>query len=97
ELAEILAQHPGSDPGAPDGLAGYAASREQDREGVIGFTDALVRAFSSNRPLLAAARDAGLLLFDVLPPAKRALARVSLGFGTRTPRLARGLSLKEYP
>lgn len=97
ELAEILAQHPGGDPGAADRLAAYAASREQDREGVIGFTDALVRAFSSNRPLLAAARDAGLLLFDVLPPAKRALARVSLGFGTRTPRLARGLSLKEFP
>ena len=27
------------------------------------------------------ARDAGLLLFDLLPPAKRALSRVSLGFG----------------
>jgi hypothetical protein len=34
-----------------------------------------------------------LLLFDLAPPAKRALARVSAGFGGRTPRLARGLSL----
>ncbi len=93
ELAEALAQSAGSDPGAPDRLAAYAATREQDRAGVIGFTDSLVRLFGSNRPLLAAARDAGLLLFDLLPPAKRALARVSLGFGARAPRLARGLPL----
>jgi 2-octaprenyl-6-methoxyphenol hydroxylase len=90
-LAELLAQDAGADPGAPERLAAYAEEREQDRGGVIGFTDTLVRAFSSNRPLLAAARDAGLLLFDLLPPAKRALARVSLGFGNRSPRLARGL------
>lgn len=93
ELAQVLAQSVGGDAGAPERLATYAASREQDRDGVIGFTDTLVRVFGSNRPLLAAARDAGLLLFDVLPPAKRALARVSLGFGARAPRLARGLPL----
>ena len=63
------------------------------------FTDTLVRAFSSEHPAGAAARDAGLLLFDLLPPAKRALSRVSLGFGARTPRLARGRSLagRELP
>jgi hypothetical protein len=33
------------------------------------------------------------LLFDLLPPAKRALARVSLGFGVRSARLERGLPL----
>ena len=33
----------------------------------------------------------GLLAFDLLPPAKRALSRVSLGFGARAPRLTRGL------
>lgn len=97
ELAEILAQDPGSDPGAPEKLSAYAAIREQDREGVIGFTDTLVRVFGSERPLLKSARDAGLLLFDLLPPAKRALARVSLGFGARAPRLARGLPLTQAP
>ncbi len=90
-LAEMLAQ--GGDPGDAARLAHYATDREADRRGVIGFTDALVRVFGSNRPLLATARDAGLLMFDLLPPAKRALARVSLGFGPRTPRLARGLPL----
>jgi 2-octaprenyl-6-methoxyphenol hydroxylase len=93
ELAEALAADPRGDAGAPQRLARYAASREQDRAGVIGFTDTLVRVFGSGHPAVAAARDAGLLLFDLLPPAKRALARVSLGFGARSPRLPRGLPL----
>jgi 2-octaprenyl-6-methoxyphenol hydroxylase len=73
-------------------LAQYAALREADRDGVVRFTDALVRMFSTDHPVAAAGRDLGLLLFDLLPPAKRALSRVSLGFGARTPRLARGLA-----
>lgn len=89
ELAEMLCTSP-ADPGSPGLLAEYGARRQQDRQGVIGFTDTLVRVFSTAHPLVAAARDAGLLLFDVLPPAKEALSRVSLGFGRRTPRLARG-------
>jgi 2-octaprenyl-6-methoxyphenol hydroxylase len=93
ELADVLAEDLAADPGAPARLAQYAARRGQDRGGVVGFTDALVRVFGSSHPLVTAARDAGLLLFDLLPPAKRALARVSLGFGTRSARLARGLPL----
>jgi hypothetical protein len=42
---------------------------------------------------VASLRDLGLLLFDMLPPAKRALSRVSSGFGGRSPRLTRGLPL----
>jgi 2-polyprenyl-6-methoxyphenol hydroxylase-like FAD-dependent oxidoreductase len=83
-----------ADMGAASLLAQFEASRAADRDGVIAFTDTLVRAFSSNHPLLGRARDAGLLLFDLLPPAKRALGRVSLGFGQRTPRLARGRNLR---
>ena len=90
DLAELLAACP-ADPGSAQLLAQYTAQRRADREGVIGFTDTLVRMFSTSHPAVAMARDAGLLLFDVLPPAKRALSRVSLGFGARAPRLARGL------
>jgi 2-octaprenyl-6-methoxyphenol hydroxylase len=96
ELAELLHAAAASadvDVGAADLLAPFAAARAKDRDGVIGFTDTLVRVFSSEHRLAAAARDAGLLLFDLLPPAKRALSRVSLGFGARTGRLARGLPL----
>jgi 2-octaprenyl-6-methoxyphenol hydroxylase len=91
-LAEMLAGASGVDIGAPGWLAGFEAGRSTDRGGVVQFTDALVRLFGSRHPLVASARDAGLLLFDVLPPAKRALSRVSLGFGARAPRMARGLS-----
>jgi 2-octaprenyl-6-methoxyphenol hydroxylase len=96
ELAELLAAALVSgapDPGAEQLLAQYAAARAADRDGVIGFTDTLVRVFSSEHRLAALARDAGLLLFDLLPPAKRAMSRVSLGFGERSTRLARGLPL----
>jgi 2-octaprenyl-6-methoxyphenol hydroxylase len=92
ELAELLVAAP-VDVGADTMLAEFAARRAADRDGVVAFTDTLVRMFSSEHALAAAARDAGLLLFDLLPPAKRALSRVSLGFGKHTPRLARGLAL----
>jgi 2-octaprenyl-6-methoxyphenol hydroxylase len=91
ELAELLMAH-GADPGAPGLLAQFDSQRTADRDGVIRFTDTLVRVFSDQRPAVAGLRDAGLLLFDLMPPAKRALSRISLGFG-RAPRLARGMPL----
>jgi 2-octaprenyl-6-methoxyphenol hydroxylase len=92
-LAELLAEGD-ADPGDPELLARFGAGREADRDGVVRFTDTLVRTFSDPRPLVGGLRDAGLLLFDLLPPAKHALSRVSLGFGRTTPRLARGLPLR---
>ena len=91
-LAELLAEE--GDPGAPQLLERFAQGRALDRRGVTRFTDGLIRLFGDARPPVRLARDAGLLLFDLLPPAKRALARVSLGFGGRTPRMARGLPLR---
>lgn len=93
ELAEALAAAPQADIGSRQWLDAFASQRMRDRDGVVRFTDALVRVFGSEHPAIAAARDAGLLLFDLLPPAKRALSRVSLGFGSRSARLARGLPL----
>jgi 2-octaprenyl-6-methoxyphenol hydroxylase len=91
-LAERVVQD--GDPGAPALLASFAQERAADRRGVTRFTDGLIRMFGDTRAPVRWARDAGLLLFDLLPPAKSALARVSLGFGGRTPRLARGLPLR---
>jgi 2-octaprenyl-6-methoxyphenol hydroxylase len=91
-LAELVAEE--GDPGAPELLERFAQGRELDRRGVTRFTDGLIRLFGDRRAPVRLARDAGLLLFDLLPPAKRALARVSLGFGGRTPRMARGLPLR---
>jgi hypothetical protein len=49
-----------------------------------------VKLFGDERPGVPWARDLGLLLFDLSPTAKRALSRLSWGFGGRAPRLARG-------
>ncbi|HEX4242477.1 MAG TPA: 2-octaprenyl-6-methoxyphenyl hydroxylase [Steroidobacteraceae bacterium] len=98
-LAEIIADRrrdPDFDPGAPDTLASYDAWRARDRGGVIAFTDTLVRAFSSPLGLVGRARNLGLLAFDLLPPAKSALSRLSTGAapGARVPKLARGVALR---
>lgn len=92
-LAEVIANASG-DPGSPELLERFSAWRARDRRGVVGFTDSLVKLFGDRRFGVAALRDLGLLLFDLTPPAKGALARVSGGFGGPTPRLARGLPVR---
>jgi 2-octaprenyl-6-methoxyphenol hydroxylase len=92
-LAEVLANAAG-DLGAPQLLARFAAWRSGDRGGVVRFTDGLVKLFGDTRPGMGLLRNLGLLAFDLTPPAKSALARVSLGFGGQSPRLARGLPVR---
>ncbi|HVC31489.1 MAG TPA: FAD-dependent monooxygenase, partial [Steroidobacteraceae bacterium] len=91
-LAEVIAGAVG-DVGSAELLRKFADSRASDRGGVVRFTDCLVKLFGSRTPGVSLVRNLGLLAFDLSPPAKRALARVSLGFGGPTPRLARGLPL----
>jgi 2-octaprenyl-6-methoxyphenol hydroxylase len=45
---------------------------------VINFTDSLVKLFSNQHLSLAAARNSGLALFDLIPGAKKQLARALL-------------------
>jgi 2-octaprenyl-6-methoxyphenol hydroxylase len=92
-LAEVIVNAAG-DPGSPQLLERFTAWRARDRRGVVRFTDNLVRLFADGRFGVAALRDLGLLLFDLAPPAKGALARVSAGFGGPAPRLARGLPVR---
>ena len=92
-LAEVIANAQG-DVGAPELLRSFGAWRAHDREGVTRFTDALVKLFADTRPGVPLLRNLGLLMFDLVPPAKGALARVSAGFGGPTPRLARGLPVR---
>jgi 2-octaprenyl-6-methoxyphenol hydroxylase len=93
-LAEVVASARG-DVGSPELLRRFAGWREGDRSGVVRFTDGLVKMFADTRPAVGALRNLGLLLFDLSPPAKSALARVSAGFAGPTPRLARGLGVRE--
>jgi 2-octaprenyl-6-methoxyphenol hydroxylase len=90
-LAELIAT--AGDPGADQLLAQFAQRRTADRAGMIAFTDQLVNLFSTQRTGAVALRDLALLLFDLSPPAKRALSRLSWGFGGSLPRLSRGLPL----
>ena len=99
-LAEILvaaraATGGRADPGDAALLDRFAHWRSGDRAGVVRFTDGLVRLFGSQRPGIGLLRNLGLLLFDLTPPAKSALARVGAGFAGPTPRLARGLPLRQ--
>jgi 2-octaprenyl-6-methoxyphenol hydroxylase len=92
-LAEVIVNAAG-DVGSAELLGRFTAWRARDRRGVVGFTDNLVKLFGDGRFGVAALRDLGLLLFDLMPPAKSALARVSGGFGGPAPRLARGLPVR---
>jgi 2-octaprenyl-6-methoxyphenol hydroxylase len=92
-LAEVIASATG-DVGLPSLLRTFSDWRARDREGVTRFTDALVKLFADTRPGVPLLRNLGLLMFDLAPPAKSALARVSAGFGGPAPRLARGLPVR---
>jgi len=98
-LAELIAERRHAshfDAGAAGLLAEYDAWRAADRGGVIAFTDGLVRMFANPLSVVQGLRNVGLLAFDLLPPAKAALSRLSSGAGggTRVPKLARGVALQ---
>lgn len=94
-LAELIAENARSDvdPGNLELLREYDAWRSADRGGVIAFTDGLVRLFSNPSSSVRRLRNLGLLAFDLLPPAKSVLSRLSTGGGGRVPKLARGVAL----
>jgi 2-octaprenyl-6-methoxyphenol hydroxylase len=95
-LAEVIADRRiagTTDAGDPALLQDYAHWREADRRRIVAFTDGLVRLFATPLGVLRGLRSVGLLAFDVMPPAKSAMARLSIGAAERVPRLARGVPL----
>ena len=95
-LAELVAERVARtpfDPGERAMLDEYDAWRAADRGGVIAFTDGLFRTFSNPLRSVRALRNLGLLAFDLSPPAKSALSRLSTGANGRVPKLARGVAL----
>ena len=96
-LAELCAEQRGAgeaDLGTGRLVADYDAWRAADRGSIIAFTDGLVRIFSSPLGAVRAFRNLSLLAFDILPPAKDALSRLSTGASGRIPKLARGVTLR---
>jgi 2-octaprenyl-6-methoxyphenol hydroxylase len=81
------------DPGSADVLDRYQRWRDQDQKRVAALTHGLIRLFGYGALPLAASRGIGLMAFDLVPGAKAALARQTMGLSGRLSRLARGLPL----
>ena len=94
-LAEVItdAQRDGDDIGAAETLARYEQWRRGEQRGVALATDGLARLFSNPLKTLRVGRNLGLLAMELLPGAKRPLARAAMGMIGRQPRLARGVPL----
>jgi 2-octaprenyl-6-methoxyphenol hydroxylase len=80
--------------GERDVLERYAEWRRHDQRKLVGFTDGLVRLFTSGRRPLRTARDLGMLAFDLVPGVRREFARHTMGLAGRLPRLSRGVPLR---
>ena len=99
-LAEVLADaaRAGSDPGGTAVLDAYRRQRGRDQADAALVTDVLARLFVNPWGPLRLARDLGLVGIDLVPGARRLLARRFMGISTdaggRQPRLSRGLSLE---
>jgi 2-octaprenyl-6-methoxyphenol hydroxylase len=73
ELARLLRDT--HEPGSSSFINRYRRERALDRRAGIRFTDSLVGLFSNSAPLLKLGRGAGLLALDLLPFARRFVAR----------------------
>lgn len=80
ELAQIIQATPLDAIGSEAMLKQYRQSRRIDTGGGMLFTDLLVRAFSTDVPMLGTARGAGLAALELFAPARNFLLRkMSLG------------------
>ncbi len=73
--AAQLATQLASPSGLSAGLTAYASARSGDVDRTVGFTDFLVSAFDNDSRLLRGPRGLALAAVDLLPFARRALAR----------------------
>ncbi|MEM7253864.1 MAG: FAD-dependent monooxygenase [Pseudomonadota bacterium] len=78
-----VARDSGRDIGAPDVLEPFARIRWADHRRIRVATDSLNALFSNRSSALGAARGLGLLLFDLMPFAKRGLTRFAMGYVQR--------------
>jgi len=89
QLAEMLQlqQQNNADVGDKALLKQYAESRQKDHDHTIGFTDNVVKIFSSDWLPMAAARSISLAVMDHIPAAKSVLAKHAMGLAGRLPRV----------
>jgi len=89
QLAEMLqTQHQKhADVGAPALLQSYSEARQKDHDNTIGFTNNVVKIFSTDWLPVAAARSISLAIMDHIPSAKSILAKHAMGLAGRLPRI----------
>ncbi len=75
----IAAQAAGKDIGCAEVLAGFQSARRGANISMLAATDGLDRLFSSDNPMLRAARDIGISAVHRLPRLKRAFMRQAMG------------------
>jgi 2-octaprenyl-6-methoxyphenol hydroxylase len=75
ELAELIRETAPPRIGDAAFVAAFGTGRRIDRYAAIGVTDFLVRVFSNDDAPLRLARGLGLAALDLVPPARRLLAR----------------------
>jgi 2-octaprenyl-6-methoxyphenol hydroxylase len=94
-LAEVLAEAArlGEDLGAETVLERYARWRRLDNVALAIATDAFNRLFSTDQPLVRAARDAGMAVVNRIGPARRFFMHEAGGATGDLPRLLRGEAL----
>ena len=93
-IADVRNADPSADLGDPDLLARYAQWRRRDQGKLVRLTDGIVRLFGSASPPLKAARNLGMLGFDLVPGVRSVFAKHMMGLAGRLPRLSRGVPLK---
>ena len=77
----IDAHAAGQDVGAPSLLARYQRARRLDNLSMLVATDGLDRLFSTDNPVVRAARDIGIAAVHRMPGLKRAFMRQAMGIG----------------
>jgi 2-octaprenyl-6-methoxyphenol hydroxylase len=68
-------------------LETYASRRQLDQALITGFTDNVIKLFSTNSALFSVVRNSGLLMLDKVPMFKNQFARQTMGLGSRLARL----------
>lgn len=88
-LAEMLIeqQQNKSDIGSQSFLKKYAQVRQKDQHKIIGFTDSIVKVFSSDLPSLVLARGISLAIIDNIPVLKTIFTKHAMGLSGRLPRI----------
>lgn len=94
-LAEIIAEamKSGLDIGSSEILEKYEKTRKKDQSNIAFITDGLAQVFSNQLFPLTKMRSKGLILSDMMPPLKHAMAKHAMGLSGKLPRLSRGLPI----